>query len=215
MTATSLLRFLEDFGRPSAVQAAQAVAVPEFQPAHAATAPFGNEKSLEDALAEAREEGASEARAELEERHRAELQQMRTEFEIAAQKARDAEISALTDAMEGLFAQYDAWLDRLFETSLRPLIARIAHAAALEEFKSRLLAAADSEGMAIKLAGPENLVRQMAEMLGSHGLKVDTQVSESGELHAEIDKQSLQTRLGRIDELLSSGVTPSPEARDA
>ncbi len=218
MSSASLLRFLEDFGHPSAgapsgmpAGASSIVAMPE-------AADFAviaeEDPSLEERLASARAEGVREAVEEMSKRHRAELVKLRNELEGAAKKARDDEMAAFATATEALFAQYDAWLDRMFEASLRPLIATAARDTALEALKERILEAAGRRSLPVRLCGPESAVAQMTEMLKSTGLEVDAQPDGGTELRAEIDAQSLQTRFGRIGELLSTGLKTMPEAGD-
>jgi len=213
MNSASLLRFLEDFGHPRGVGPVQALPELVSEEAPMEAEPV-DEPTLEERLAMAREEGANSARAELGERHLADLQKQKAELATAAQQMLDASITKLSAATEELFAQYDSWLDRLFETSLRPLVSGVAHAATLDEFKSRLLEAAGKDGVKVKLTGPEALVVRMQEMLQSSGLEIEARPDGQAELRAEIDAQCLQTRFSRVEELLSSGLKTLPEARD-
>ena len=210
MSAASLFRFLEDFDRPAGSAVKPVPASMEFEPAFrpesvAAVQEPARKESIEELLAQAREEGAALARDEMTRRHRDEMQKLRAELESAALEARQAEIAALCGATKALFEQYDSWLDRMFETSLRPLIAGFARKSALDTFKSQLLEAVGRKGACVRLSGPQELVSQMVEMLRPHGIEIETGADESGELRATFDAQSLQTRFDRIEDLLATG----------
>lgn len=216
MSSASLLRFLEDFdhpsaGAPSGMPAGASSFVAMSEAANLAVI-AEDEPSLEEQLASARAEGAREAREEMSKRHHDELLKLRIELEGAANKARDDEMAALAAATEALFSQYDAWLDRMFEASLRPLIETAARDVALETLKERIVEAAGRRNLPVRLSGPESAVAWMAGMLRNVGLDVDAQPDSGTELRAEIDAESLQTRFGRIGELLATGLKTMPEA---
>lgn len=209
MSHSPVVRFLEDFGGippdrpPVAIENFEAPAA-TVGAAGVADAALERAEQAEQARKQAYDEGYQAARESLEAEFAQRVNAAVEEARQSAEAARSADLASLSQALDTLLAGYDEFLDNLFDTALRPLVASALRNETLERFKSVLLELVDRRGLVVDLSGPEALAGEMADLLAARGF--EARVSDNGEkeLTARLESGVLRTHLGRIDRFVSS-----------
>lgn len=214
MTIAPVVRFLEDFGRAIAPGGEAPARRARAQAESGGAAAADTTDAVESARREAFGEGFAAARDELERDWSARVDAAVAETRQVAEAARAADIAALSAAVEALFGEYDAFIDRTFDTALRPLLAEALEAQALEQFKARLVEAVERKGMAVCLSGPARLTADMVALLAGQG--VETVIGDDGgpDLTARLDGVTLRARLGRVEAFVAGLAAAETDGRD-
>lgn len=206
MSHSPVVRFLEDFGGIPPDRAP--VAIEGFETPTGSVGVVGDADSeaaqAERAREEAYDEGYQAATQALEAEYAQRVSAAVEEARQVAVAQRSADIASLSQALDTLLAGYDVFVDTLFDTALRPLVANALKHETLDRFKSILLESIDRKGLVVDLSGPEALTGEMESLLTSRGF--ETRISGTGdaELTARLENGVLRTHLGRIDRLVSS-----------